>query len=140
MSAPRMRRRYRATGSSRRGLIYLFGFLGVAALYVGQRVYTDRQRFVLGRLEQEVVFRQAKLDSLHAERDRLTSYAEITKRAQALGLRPADLKQLARVPLSAPVPGLAEAAAPAGFGVAAARVWRWLGGPEGQKQQLQAAP
>lgn len=139
MSTTRLRRRYRASGS-RRGLIYLFLFVGVAALYVGQRVYTDRQHFAVGRLEQEVAARTAQLDSLQAERDRLTSYTVITERALKLGLKPAELTQLARVPLAAPASRHFEPAAGAGVQTAMAKVWRWLDGPEVQSQEVQAAP
>lgn len=139
MSIPRLRRRYRATGS-RRGLTYLFLFLGVAALYVGIRVYTERQQYALGRLDQEVSIRHTLRDSLLAERDRLTSYAVITVKAEKLGLRPADLNQLARVPLSAPIPETDFPATPVGVSTALAKVWHWLDAPELQPQEVQAAP
>ena len=139
MSIPRLRRRYRATGS-RRGFIYLFMLLGIAALYVGIRVYTERELIALGRLDQEVSSRQTLRDSLLAERDRLTSYAVITAKAEKLGLEPADLDQLARVPLSAPVPELDDPATPVGVSTALAKVWHWLDTPAIHPQEVQAAP
>ena len=139
MSIPRLRRRYRATGS-RRGFAYLFLFLGIAALYVGVRVYTERQVQALVRLDKEVSARQVLRDSLLAERDRLTSFAVVTAKAEKLGLVPADLNQLARVPLSAPVPEFRDPTASVGVTTALAKVWNWLDPPELQSQEVQAAP
>jgi hypothetical protein len=139
MSIPRLRRRYRATGS-RRGFTYLFLFLGIAALYVGMRVYTERKQYAVARLEQEVLTRQTLRDSLTAERDRLTSYAMVSAKAEKLGLRPADLNQLARVPLQAPLPVQGDPATLAGASTTLAKVWQWLDAPELKPQEVQAAP
>jgi hypothetical protein len=139
VSIPRLRRRYRATGS-RRGFAYLFLFLGIAALYVGIRVYTERQVQTLVRLDKEVSTRQVLRDSLLAERDHLNSFAVVTAKAEELGLVPPDLNRLARVPLSAPVPAFQDPATSVGVTTALAKVWHWLDTPELQSQEVQAAP
>jgi hypothetical protein len=139
MNAPRMRRRYR-TSSPRRGLLYLLLFLALAAFYVGQQVYAQRLGVVLGDMEQKVRTMESRLGTLRAERDRLTSPAFLGVRAGALGLRAADITQLARVPLTLPPPVPEKDDPDQGLGGVFARVWQWLDGPTVQKQEVLAAP
>jgi len=133
MTAPRMRRRYR-TSSPKRGLLYLFLFLVLSASYVGQRVYTQRLRVELGLREKSIKTMQDKLQSLQAERDRLTSLAVLGPRAQLLGLRAAEIKQLARVPLTLPPPVPEMPESEPGLLATLERVWRWLDGAVVQEQ------
>jgi hypothetical protein len=137
MTAPRMRRRYR-TSSPKRGLLYLFLFLVLSASYVGQRVYTQRLRVELGLREKSIKTMQDRLQSLQAERDRLTSLAVLGPRAQLLGLRAAEIKQLARVPLTLPPPVSEMPESEPGLLAALERMWRWLDGPVVQKQEVLA--
>lgn len=139
MNAPRMRRRYR-TSSPKRGLLYLLLFLVTAAGYVGQRVYAQRLRLELGHAEYKIKTMEGTLDSLRAERDRLTSAPVLGPRAQALGLAPADVAQLARVPLTLPEPVQDEVKKDLGFGGTLAKVWDWLDLPTVHEQEVLAAP
>jgi hypothetical protein len=134
-----MRRRYRATGS-RRGLIYLFLILSAAALYVGQRHYTGRQQHAFDRLNNEFESQKQKLVQLTARRDSLIGWAVIQPRAEALGLRPLELKQMARLPLSlAPRRFDPEPAPSVRLAEAVGRVWQWLDPPELETNAVQAA-
>jgi hypothetical protein len=133
-----MRRRYR-TREPRRGLLYLFLFLILAGYYVGQRLYAQQLQVDVGGLEQTLKNMSGRLETLRAERDRLTSLAVLTSRAGVLGLRPAQVTQLARIPLTLPEP-LPEDPIKPGLGGAFARVWDWLDGTSVQKQEALAAP
>lgn len=139
MNATRMRRRYR-TSSPRRGLLYLLLFLLLAASYVGQRSYTQRLRVHLGEMAYTVKSMSTTLESLRAERDRLTSPAFLSLKAGELGLKAAEVKQLARVPLTLPLPVQEVEESERGLIGALARVWHWLDGPTLQKQEVLAAP
>lgn len=139
MNAPRMRRRYRTAGP-RRGLLYLLLILILSAFYVGQRVYAQRLRVELGEVEQRLKNMEATLESLRAERDRLTSPSVLSVRAGRLGLRPAEVTQLARVPLTLPSPLPELEDRERGLGGAFARVWDWLDGPTVERQEALAAP
>ena len=134
-----MRRRYR-TASPKRGLLWLFLLVLLASLYIGQRVYSQRLAVTLDGREQKLKSMQTNLETLRAERDRLTSPAVLGPRASKLGLHPADVKQLARVPLT--VPSLAPDSVQTQTGLFAAfgRVWRWLDPPNVQQQEVLAAP
>jgi hypothetical protein len=121
-------------------VLYVFLFLLLASLYVGQRVYFQRLAVSLGAREQSIQSMQDAVQSLRAERDRLTSPAVLGPRAEQLGLRPAAVTQLARVPLTLPSPVPELDRSERGFTGALARVWRWLDGPVIQKQEVQAAP
>lgn len=129
MASPHLRRRYRATGG-RPGLIYLFVVLAIAAGYVAQRVFTDRERVEIKEL-QDVVDQEQKLcEQLAARRDSLLSLAVIEPRAEKLGLLAPELDQLARLPLDAPVlyqePEYTD---PSNLAEAVGRVWQWLDSP-----------
>ena len=139
MTAARMRRRYR-TASPKRGLLWLFLLVLLASLYIGQRVYSQRLTVTLDGREQKLKTMAAHLESLRAERDRLTSPGVLGPRASALGLRPAEVKQLARVPLSVPSALPDSAQAETGLLAAFGRVWRWLDPPNVQNQEVLAAP
>lgn len=115
-------------------------FLVMAAAYVGQSVYAQRLRVELGQTENMIKAMEGTLDSLRAERDRLTSPPVLGLRAQALGLRVAEITQLARVPLILPPPEQEEVERDRGLGGAFVKVWNWLDGPTFQKQEVQAAP
>jgi hypothetical protein len=141
MSAPHLRRRYRTAGS-RRGLVYLFQLVAVSALYVGQRVYTGHKQVRIDSLQQALAAQTALADSLRARRDSLASLTAISVRAADLGLHPARLAQLARLPLSAPVlpgSGYAQPAEPFQMAGAMNRLWQWLDGATPRTQEAQAA-
>lgn len=139
MSAPHMRRRYR-TSTPKRGLLWLFLLVLLSALYIGQRVYAERLSVRLDGKDQKLKAMASQLESLRAERDRLTSPAVLSLRAGKLGLRPAQVEQLARVPLSVPSLSPDSAATDRGLSGALVRVWNWLDGPSVNKQEVLAAP
>ena len=141
MSAPHLRRRYRTAGS-RRGLVYLFVLVAVSALYVSQRVNTGRKQFDLDSLRQSLATGSALAESLRARRDSLASLAAISSRAAELGLHPAGLAQLSRLPLSAPVlqpSGYSQPAQPFQIAGAMQRLWHWLDGAAPRAQEAHAA-
>lgn len=139
MTATRMRRRYR-TASPKRGLLWLFLLVVLASLYIGQRVYSERLSVRLDGREQKLKTMQANLETLRAERDRLTSPAVLGPRASRLGLHPAVVKQLARVPLTVPSQAPDSTQPQNGLLGTFARVWRWLDPPNVQQQEVLAAP
>jgi len=142
MSAPHLRRRYRATGS-RRGLVYLFLLVGLSALYVGQRYYTGRKQVELDRGRLQLDRKIELLDSLQACRDSLRTLARIEPRALQLGLERVDLAQLARLPLTSPVLPRNEYEQPAQpfqWAGAGRRIWDWLDGAGIETSSARAAP
>lgn len=134
-----MRRRYR-TSSPKHGLLWLFLLVFLAALYIGQRVYAQRLSVEIDAKDQRLKTMAAQLETLRAERDRLTSSTVLGPRAAKLGLGPAKVQQLARVPLSVPSPVTDSIQPQRGLSGALVRVWNWLDGPTVHKQEVLAAP
>ena len=139
MTALRMRRRYR-TASPKRGMLWLFLLVLLASLYIAQRVYSQRLTVTLDGREQKLKTMAAHLETLRAERDRLTSPGVLGPRASNLGLRPAEVEQLARVPLTIPSQLPDSTQVETGLLGAFARVWRWLDPPNMHKQEVLASP
>jgi hypothetical protein len=138
MGSPHMRRRYRATGT-RSGLAYLFLILGAATLYVGQRVYSNREQAALNILTAHVDAQTQALDRLTAGRDSLLALAVIRPKAEALGLRDVAVEQLARLPLTAPpLRHYGFPASPVRLSQTVSRIWNWLDAPRVESQEVAA--
>jgi len=111
-------------------MIYLFLLLAVAAMYVGQRVYTGREQSAVDRLGGEVDSMQLLHDQLLARRDSLISLTVIEQKADRLGLVAPSLDQMARLPLDAPILHQEQIPTdPSALADAAGRIWKWLDPP-----------